>query len=313
MNSLSPSLDDLSCMAAIFDHGSVTEAALRLRVSQPTISHALNRLRAHFGDPLFVRVGRRMEPTARAEALRGQLTTALDAVSAIGATPDFRPDRSQRTFRLATADFLQSVLVPSLMQRLTREAPDVRLALVPAGQGRDVFQGSDIDILISLRSIAQPSFHARDILKDSYVVMGRADHALLAAPLTLDGYAAANHVMVSPRGQGFHGPVDQALEQQGRSRRVSLALTSFWTAAEVVSQTDMLVTLPSRFHAHCHTRFPLACQPLPLTVDDVLLTMFWHERHHADPAHRWFRGMVADIAGATTPDPDRDESRTMGR
>ncbi len=299
MNTTRPSLPDLACMAALFETGSVTAAARQVGVSQPALSHALARLRAAFGDPLFVKAGARMVPTARAQALRERLSAALRAVEAIADSEAFDPARSDRAFRIATADYLQSLLLPPLAARLSALAQGMRLAVVPAGEGTDLFRGSAIDLVIAQRAIARPNFRVLDLFRDGYVVVARPGHPATRDGLTLATYLAAAHVLVSPRGQGFRGPIDAALERIGRSRTVALALTSFWMVAEVVSRTDLIATVPAGFYRHCQGLFELAAFVPPLEVSDFDMSMFWHERHQTDPAHAWLRRMVREIAAET--------------
>src|SRR3954466_12563450 len=131
MNLNSLDLNLLTPLAALLREGNVSRAAMRIGLSQPAASHALQRLRDIFGDPLLVRVGARMELTPRAQALRGPLAQALDQVRGLFIPDDFDASSSERQFRLMMPDLAVELLVPPLMEEIARLAPNVRLDIVP--------------------------------------------------------------------------------------------------------------------------------------------------------------------------------------
>ena len=131
MNLSALDLNLLVALDALLLETNVSRAAMRIGLSQPATSHALQRLRDMLGDPLLVRVGARMELTPRAQGLRGPLAQALDQVRGLFMSDDFDAASSERHFRLMMPDLAVELLVPPLMEKITRLAPNVRLDIVP--------------------------------------------------------------------------------------------------------------------------------------------------------------------------------------
>src|SRR6478735_7509923 len=131
MNLNSLDLNLLTALDALLREANVSRAALRIGLSQPAASHALQRLRDIFGDPLLVRTGARMELTPRAQALRAPLAQALDQVRSLFIPDDFDAARSERQFRLMMPDLAVELLMPPLMEKITKLAPNVRIDVVP--------------------------------------------------------------------------------------------------------------------------------------------------------------------------------------
>src|SRR3569623_1132262 len=142
----------LVALDALLRETNVSRAAMRIGLSQPATSHALQRLRDQIGDPLLVRTGARMELTPRAQALRGPLAQALDQVRGLFIPDDFDAASSERQFRLMMPDLAVELLMPPLMEKVTRVAPNVRIDVVP-WRGPAIFHAEfarTIDLVISI-------------------------------------------------------------------------------------------------------------------------------------------------------------------
>src|SRR5258708_24953493 len=168
---------DLNLLDALLLEANVSRAAMRIGLSQPAASHALQRLRDVLGDPLLVRAGARMELTPRAQALRGPLAQALDQVRGLFIPDDFDAARSERHFRLMMPDLAVELLVPPLMQKVSRLAPNVRLDIVP-WRGPAIFNAEfarTIDLVISIGD-AFKGFHRQLLYTDRDALAVRRGH-----------------------------------------------------------------------------------------------------------------------------------------
>lgn len=291
-------LNQLRTLDALLTERSVTGAARRLGLTQPALSHALARLRETLHDPLLVRSGRGMALTPRAEALAPKLRIALrDLEDAVRTELPFDPGTARRSFRVAAADYAELVLLPKLVPRLEREAPGVDLWLRRPMDDLSGLADSDTDVVVG--PVRSPDLVAgvrsRALFRERFVVIMRADHPLMQAPLTVEAYAAARHAFIAPRG-GPGGVVDDALEKLGLSRRVALAIPHFLVAPYVVAGSDLVLTLAERVARSFAAHLPLAIVEPPLPLPGFTISLMWHERHHADLGHTWLRSILADVA-----------------
>ena len=291
-------LNQLRVLDALLTERSVTGAARRLGRTQPALSHALARLRETHQDPLLVRSGRGMALTPRAEALAPRLRLALRGLEdAVRAALPFDPASTRRSFRVATADYAELVLLPRLIPRLEREAPGVDLWLRRPMDDLTGLADSDTDVVVGLAaaSVLGAGVICRPLFSDRFVVIMRADHPLSQAPLTVEAYAAARHAFIAPRG-GPGGVVDDALAKLGLSRRVALAIPHFLVAPYVVAGSDLVLTLAERVARAFASHLPLTIVEPPLPLPRFTISLMWHERHHADLGHAWLRSTLAEVA-----------------
>lgn len=286
-------LNLLVTLEALLAEHNVTRAAERLHLSQPSVSIQLARLREAFGDPLLLPGPRGMLPTARANELREPLRQALQAVENV-VTPSkpFDPGQAGRTWRITASDYSElTILIPALAGLRTK-APGTRLAIlgiVPPLLARQAELG-EIDLACHISDDAPESLHQRSLLKDRYVLVGRASHPHLRRRPTLAQFCKLDHVLVSPDGGGFHGATDTALSHAGLKRRVSLSVPHFLALRSVLLSTDMVAIAPSRLilgDKGLHMVEP------PIEVPGFEMLMLWHERVHRDPAHQWLRDHIA--------------------
>ncbi len=304
-------LNLLVVLDALLDERHVTRAARRVGLSQPATSHALARLRALLDDPLLVRgPGGQMVPTPRAEALAPRLRDALHGVAAaLADEAPFDPATARRSFRIATGDYAEFVILPALMARLAREAPGIDVWVVSGGDDHDAIAAGAVDVAIAPRraSAAPAGIYTQRLFDETFTCLVRRGHPAASQRLTLARYEALAHLMIAPRGTPG-SLVDDALTAVGRRRRVALAVPHFMVAPYVVASTDLVVTLASRIARVIAAPLQLVALPPPLDLPGFTMSMWWHERRQHDPAHRWLRAAIADAVAAPTaaaPSPAR--------
>jgi len=290
-------LNLLVALRALLAERHVTRAAGRLGVTQPAMSHALSRLRAALGDPLFVRTPAGMMPTPRAEAMAGPLEHTLEELARIvGPPPTFDPSRSTRRFRVVTDDYGGLVVLPKLVQRVWQRAPGVDIVALPNGPraGRDLAEGRVDAILGIVDAVGTVAgAYSQRLFHEKFVCVVREGHPTVRKRISLEAFIGLPHALVSPIGKSG-SVVDTALAKLGRKRRVAIEIPHFLVAPHVVRQTDVVLTLAERIAMLAGDG--LRILPHPLDLRGFTVSLLWHERRHADPAHVWLRSVVADVA-----------------
>ncbi|WP_109512331.1 LysR substrate-binding domain-containing protein [Pseudomonas ovata] len=274
----------------------VTRAAEKLFLGQPTISAALNRLRHLLNDPLFVRVGHRMEPTARAHEVLKHLTPALDAMSmALSLTREFDPAVSTLTFRIGLSDDVEFGLLPALLHALRQEAPGIVLVVKHADYWNisDLLMSGEITVGVCLTRDL-PANAKRKRLRACQPRVVRADAS--TTPMSLDEYCARPHVVVS-HVASVSSFADEWLEAIGRKRQVVISVPRFTTLPALLAGTDLIANL-SDFAATAMSRLGLLRdEPLPFETPGLDLSMTWLSVMDNDPAERWLRERIEAFMG----------------
>jgi DNA-binding transcriptional LysR family regulator len=290
-----PDLNLLITLDVLLAEGSVARAAQRLRLSPSAMSRALARLRAATGDPLLVRAGRGLVPTPRALELRApvsQLVHDAEAVLRPAETLDLK--RLVRTFTLRTRDGFVENFGPALIARLGAQAPGVRLRFVPKP---DKDSASLRDGTVDLETgvvgdTTGPEVRAQALFRDRFVGVVRMKHPLTKGRITPARYAAGRHVAVSRRGLD-KGPIDEALQPLGLERQIVTFVGTFPAALALARTSDLIASVPERHTGNL--RAGLHSFPLPLALPEFTVSLLWHPRQDADPAHRWLRECVREV------------------
>ena len=292
MNLNSLDLNLLVALDALLRDASVSRAAMRIGLSQPAASHALQRLRDLIGDPLLVRTGARMELTPRAHALRGPLAQALEQVRALFVPEDFDAARSERHFRLMMADLVVELLMAPLMEKITRVAPNVTIEVVP-WRGPTIFTAEfarTIDLVSSIGN-AFAGFHRQLLYTDSDALAVRRGHPVGARLKKREAFLAARHVAVVIRGRS-EDPIDVWLRSKGIERRIALVVPGYLEALHVTARTDLVAFVPRRLIAALSKPLSLltVTPPLDPGIDEQFL--FYPTRAQMDPGSIWLRQLM---------------------
>ncbi|MBB6559061.1 DNA-binding transcriptional LysR family regulator [Acidovorax soli] len=290
-----PDLNLLVTLDALLTEGNVARAAKRLHLSPSAMSRALARLRETVGDPLLVRAGRGLVPTPRALELRervGQLVHETEAVLRPAQAPDLA--QVERTFTLRTSDGFVETFGPTLIERVAAEAPGVRLRFVQkTDKDSTPLRDGAVDLETGVLGPAMgPEVRVQALLRDRFVGVVRAGHPLAAARVTTRRYTAGRHIAVSRRGLE-QGPIEQVMGPLGLQRDIATTVGGFATALALARATDLIATVPERHTAGL--RAGMHCFALPMAVPPITVSLLWHPRLHADPVHRWLRGVVLEV------------------
>ena len=281
---------------AIYAEGSITRASLKMNLTQPAISHALNRLRQLFDDPLFERQGHVMVPTPLARSIIDPVRQSLRGFEVtLSGVERFDATSSERVFSLALRDVLEASVLPPLMASVAREAPLVGLNTLQVGRRElesELAAGTldaAIDILLPLSHDIRHTLLATD----QTVVLVRREHPLVRGGLDLDTYLKLEHIQTSSRRRG-PGLEDFELSRLGLQRRIRLRCQHYFAACRVASQTDLALTMPERLARVVNQQFGNQMLPFPLQMPSLDIHLYWHANVDNDPASIWLRGQIND-------------------
>jgi DNA-binding transcriptional LysR family regulator len=273
--------------------GATAEA---LGITQPAVSNALNRLRRLLGDPLFLRTSRGMEPTPFAEQLAEPVAYALGTIhSALNQRATFEPSASTRNFTLAMTDIGEIYFLPPLMEALGRIAPRVSISTARdvTAELKDEMEAGRVDLALGLLPKLKAGFFQRRLFRHRYVCMFRKGHPLDKGRMTLQEFANADHIVVVAAGTG-HSQVDAMLDDMGVPRRICLRVPHFVAVGHILSETDMVATVPERFALRCVKPFGLTYVPHPAKLPEIGINVFWHAKFHREPGNQWLRTLIFD-------------------
>jgi DNA-binding transcriptional LysR family regulator len=277
----------------IYTEGSITGASRTLHLTQPAVSHALRRLREHFGDPLFLREGQRMRPTPLARSLVEPVRRALRGLDlALTEIGRFDPATAERHFVIGVRDVLESILLPPLMEGLAQwPSISVSTVLVDRGVLETELASGRLDASLDVRWPTTTAVRRERVLSDRMVVVARRGHPALAQGLDLVSYLQQQHVAASGRRAGTLFE-DLELERQGLQRRVRLRCQHYFAACRVAAATDLLLTMPGAYARIANENLPNQIWPLPFIAPTLDSYIYWHADFDADPANQWLREHV---------------------
>ncbi|MBK8197058.1 MAG: LysR family transcriptional regulator [Acidobacteria bacterium] len=294
MNLRSLDLNLLPVLEAIYTERSLTRASESLHLTQPAVSNALSRLRLHFEDPLFVREGRGVKPTAMAEALMPAVRDALDRLRA-GLEPrsDFHAERSTRVFNISGRDAGAYMFAPPLSRRLETEAPGVRISWSQIDRGAistDLASGR-LDLAIDVPDLRGASMERQTLIATPYACMVSPDHPYAKRKMKVEDFLSLRHIAVSSRREG-RSLVEEMARAAGFRITPVLRLPHHLPAIETVRQTHLALVAP-RPMAEASG---LVVLELPGEVPKLDSVLYWSRENSMDPALTWLRGVLVEIA-----------------
>lgn len=291
-------LNLLPTFVVLMEERNVTRAAERLGITQPALSNALARLRTMLRDPLFIRERYGVQPTPKAQELAPVIAAALASIDeVILGQQDFDPAQADRLFTLAPNSFVEFVLMPALVARLRAQAPGIRLRLTPYGSDlAETGVVSGTTALVLGRIVDPPdTLVVQHVMDDGLACVVRADHPEVGDSLSPEQFERLKHVNMLPPGRLRVG-LFQALARHDLRREVAVSVTHFLAIPELIAVTDYCTTLP-RLICRRLARDPrLKILPPPVDLGTFPVEMAWHVRYRHDPAHRWLRSVIGEVA-----------------
>jgi DNA-binding transcriptional LysR family regulator len=281
-------LNLLVLLQALLEERSVTRAAIRVNLSQPAMSRALERLREAFSNDLLVRFGKRYTLTPRGTALLEELNLLLPKVEGLWRKKPFSPTSATGCLKLGMTDQMTVLLLPDLIAIMSREAPNVDLQIVQWHETsfQDLLAGQ-LDLVVSPLTAPFPLLVER-LLPERFVCLVSRNHPHRKKSFTLAEYLAEKHILLEVE-PGQQTLVDRPLSALGKRRKAALRLPFYVLALDAVEKTSLVLTIPERLAIRRMDRLKTRLVQAPEEIPPYHQTMSWPDRLNADPLHSWFR------------------------
>ncbi|WP_158821762.1 LysR family transcriptional regulator [Granulicella sp. S156] len=297
VNIASLNLNLLAALDALLQEESVSRAGMKVGLSQPAMSHSLEKLRDLLGDPLLVRVGGKMELTLRAQSLRPQVRDTVERVREIFVSDTFIPALSTRTFRIVMSDYASNLLLPALSRSMQAQAPATRIEIHPwRGNIAASFQNAPLpDAVVACQTQDVPGFKREFLFSDRDICVLRSNHPLCTKRLDLKTFLNAAHVGVVPV-EFTPDPIDEWLEELGHTRRVIASVPHYMDALHLVAQSDLIAVIPERLARAHSSILNLVNKSVPLDVGSFDEYLLHSARTHADAGCVWLRNLIRNVS-----------------
>lgn len=279
------------------------QVAEKLGITQPAVSNCLARLRKQLNDELFQRAPHGLSPTPYADKIAGAIGPALAALDVgLGGVQHFNAHTSDRKFRIAMSEMLEAEILPSLYRHLRVAAPGVSISSVGERESqlkRELEEG-DVDLAIGFFPQLQAGFYQRGLIEEPYVCVLRAGHPMLDGDITVERLAQFDHLIVEAKSSG-HANIEHSLRAAGITHTQELHVPDFLSAPFIVRNSDLIVTLPSRFAQTMSEALGLEVIPHPVKINPSWVRLFWHGRFHRDQGLQWLRQTLVELCGSNYP------------
>jgi len=282
----------------IYRSGSVTRAAERLDLSQPTISVWLAKLRQDLHDPLFVRTSDGMKPTPRAQAMVGPVREALTLLRQISTgEAAFDPRTEKRNFRICMTDASHVTLLPPLLAHVRNIAPHIQLEVLPIGsETHDDLESGDADLALGYLPGLEAGFHEQALYEQDFICLVNARHPRIRDRLTIAAFRGESHI--GTLSSASYTMLKESLKRQKVDRQIVLELPGFLGLAAIISSTDLVATVPRRIGEALAAAGSIRVFPCPVKVPPFEVKQYWHTRFHHDGGHRWLRATCNELFAA---------------
>ena len=297
-------LHHLRVLDVLLHEHSLTRSALALNVTQPALSKTLARLRRYFDDPLFVRVALKMEPTPKAMELQAPVAAILEGMRELRSQHvPFDPETSTRTFNFCVVDAGIIKLLPKLVNRITEEAPHVRLRVLhlEADHLESWLVSGKVDFAMGSFPSLTKAIRRKPLWVERYVCVVREGHPRISRDPTLAEFAREKHVLVSTIGTGHaHHLAERAIEAAVPDENIICRVPMFISAALLVKHTDVIATLPMSIATVLSEDLGLQIVTPPVKLPKIEIFQYWHDRLHREPGTKWIRGIFTKLFKETT-------------
>lgn len=300
MNLNNIDLNSLRCLVVLVEEASVSKTASRLEMSQPAISHCLKRLREIFNDPLLVRVGSKMSVTPRGASVAQEAKYILEKIGHLVQPPQvFNPTSYDGNFVISSPEYVDYRLTPILTKTVLQTAPKAHLLIRPPAPGSadKNLESGELDIRIGWVDKIRPDMRSKMLYSEKFVCIARKKHPKIKANLDLPTYVKGLHVrsQVSMPSTASRS-TDQIISQLGFDLNVALVVPTLMTIGKVVSETDLIATIPAGVAEFLSKTYSLETFTPPIKMHEVKVAMYWHEKMQSDKRHTWLRSMLTNAS-----------------
>lgn len=291
----------LRVLRVLLEECSVTQAARKLDMSQPNVSLTLRKLRDIIGDPILVRSGSKLVPTERGQTLLAEVRAVLDGIDRIvGTSPIFDPGLSTAPFRIASADCMEAIFLPPLVQHLQQQVPGASVIVRGIDASFDyaeALERDQLDVVICNWPGAPGHLKTAHLMTEDIVCLMGTQHPLAGrGRLTIEDYLASDHIAPVARSRADPGPIDLQLAERGLRRKIRTMVAEFNLIPHMLLGSDLIFTSSARFAVYFSSLMPLHWAPAPPEFGTLKFFLLWHERAHSDARNIWLRGQISAVA-----------------
>lgn len=292
-------LNLLVAFEALLEERNVTKAAERLQIGQPAMSASLNRLRVLFEDELFVRLGRQMQPTHKAQAIAPGILTALHQIrQTVTFSQAFEPTSSDRTFAIGSSDYTSFILVPPLLEFSYQAAPSLNFRMVEFKKDcvGELLEQGVIDVALGVFPDPPRKTRWEPILEERFVGIARQGHPDLShGTMSLERFTQLSHALMTLR-QDSTGEIDKVLSQQRLERRVTFTTPHVLILPFAIVTSDLVAAVPYRIALRLSAVCNLTIFELPIETKPWMVSMLWSVLSDQDEANQWLRTTIKTIS-----------------
>ncbi|MCG9625429.1 LysR family transcriptional regulator [Vibrio mediterranei] len=293
-------LNLLKTFDVVMKSKSVSEAAEVLNITAPAVSHALNRLRDQYQDPLFIRQGRGITPTNFALQLHSEIQGPLSfLLNGTSSKQEFNPSKSHRTFRISSHKDFDLMMVPAITKYKQKYAPHVTIQAdvehLNEADRQDDLRRRTVDVILATVPLSEHGYHNELIMEQKAVVVASKSHPTIQDSLSFDDFMRAHHVTWRSQRMSTHTLDSLAIEGQLPTRKVAYSTGSLLTAMQLVSETEWLGVCGEWYANKFSERLDLNILPLPFSAKKVPIYMTWHQSQKKDKGHEWLRETIKTI------------------
>jgi DNA-binding transcriptional LysR family regulator len=292
-------LSSLEALEALLRERSVSRAAQRAGMSQPTMSHMLARLRRAFGDPLLVRSRKGSALTAYGERLLARIPYLIQELQLLRRDERFSPAGERGMYRIACTDHASMVLLPGIEAMFSAAAPDATLKILSVHSRRvdlEHLEAAHFDVLVGYFEALPTNWHVKRLFEERLVIIASADSDFGRRDLDLETFLAAKHIVLAADERTTHNRADRFLAARGCHRNARMFVSNFSTMPFVVANSDMIALVPATLAKRFLQLPTIRVVEPPLKLPRFTISMAWHPRAHQDPAGRWIRQLIVDAA-----------------
>jgi DNA-binding transcriptional LysR family regulator len=297
-------LNLLIAFEALLEQRSVTKASEQLQIGQPAMSAALSRLRILFEDELFVRLGRQMQPTLKAQAIAPGILAALQQIrQAITVSQTFEPTSSDRTFAIGSSDYSSFVLMPQLLEFSLQTAPSINFRMIGFEKDSigDLLEQGEIDVALGVFPDPPRQTQWEPIFEERFVGIARQGHpAVQQGNMSLETFAQLSHALTTLR-RDTTGAIDKALNEQNLERRIAFTTPHMMVLPFAIASSDLVAALPQRIALRLATICNLTIFELPIKTKPWMVSILWSTLSDQDEANRWLRDAIKAISRKVEP------------
>ena len=274
----------------VYETKNISHAAERLNLSQPSVTYNLNRLRKFLNDPLFERDKFGVKPTKLAQSLYPSFSQSITEIEmAITSSKNFNPQTSTRVFRLGLSDLGELCLLPSLIEYLSKEAPFIKIEIeeIQSSKVEEWLVDGFLDVAVFNSSYTlMPKIESRNLFEERYVCIVNKQHPRVQNNLSLEQYLDERHAAI--KSSTGHIEIDQRLKELGLKRKIMLELPHFSVLQDVITNSELLLTLPSRAAKVYERNSDVSIFELPFSVKSFNVSANWYNHHDDLEARTWF-------------------------